>query len=74
MTSALPLLYQAGYLTIKGYDFDSDKYTLDFPNAEVKVEFMDNFMSIMMNLPTPHRGDSLATSTPPSNDTTSMQR
>lgn len=30
---------------------DSDKYTLDFPNAEVKVGFMDNFMSIMMNLP-----------------------
>ena len=51
MTSALPLLYQAGYLTIKGYDFDSDKYTLDFPNAEVKVGFMDNFMSIMLNLP-----------------------
>ena len=37
MTSALPLLYQAGYLTIKGYDFDGDLYTLDFPNAEVKV-------------------------------------
>lgn len=51
MTSALPLLYQSGYLTIKGYDFDSDKYTLDFPNAEVKVGFMDNFMARMMNLP-----------------------
>ena len=51
MTSALPLLYQAGYLTIKGYDFDSDLYTLDFPNAEVKVGFMDNFMSRMMGIP-----------------------
>lgn len=51
MTSALPLLYQSGYLTIKGYDFKSDKYTLDFPNAEVKVGFMDNFMSRMLNLP-----------------------
>ena len=50
MTSALPLLYQAGYLTIKGYDFDSDLYTLDFPNAEVKVGFMDNFLARMMNL------------------------
>ena len=51
MNSALPLLYQAGYLTIKGYDFASDLYTLDFPNAEVKVGFMDNFMSRMMGIP-----------------------
>ena len=50
MTSALPLLYQSGYLTIKGYDFDSDLYTLDFPNAEVKVGFMDNFLARMMNI------------------------
>ena len=50
MTSALPLLYQAGYLTIKGYDFDGDLYTLDFPNAEVKVGFMENFLARMMNL------------------------
>ncbi len=51
MTSALPLLYQSGYLTIKGYDFIYNKYTLDFPNAEVKVGFMDNFLVRMMNLP-----------------------
>ena len=50
MTSALPLLYQAGYLTIKGYNFDRNKYTLDFPNAEVKVGFMENFMARMMDL------------------------
>ena len=50
MTSALPLLYQSGYLTIKGYDFASNLYTLDFPNAEVKVGFMDNFLARMMNL------------------------
>ena len=50
MTSALPLLYQAGYLTIKDYNFKSNKYTLDFPNAEVKVGFMENFLSRMMNL------------------------
>ena len=49
MTSALPLLYQAGYL-IKGYDFYSRNYTLDFPNAEVKVGFMDNFLSSMMGI------------------------
>ena len=56
MTSALPLLYQAGYLTIKGYDFNRDLFTLDFPNAEVKVGFMENFMSRMMNLNQDARG------------------
>ena len=50
MTSALPLLYQSGYLTIKGYDFYSTRYTLDFPNAEVKVGFMENFLSRMMGI------------------------
>ncbi len=50
MTSALPLLYQSGYLTIKGYDFARNTYTLDFPNAEVKVGFLDNFLSRIMNI------------------------
>ena len=50
MTSALPLLYQSGYLTIKGYDMLSNTYILDFPNAEVKVGFMDNFMARMMGI------------------------
>ena len=50
MISALPLLYQAGYLTIKGYDFYSTRYTLDFPNAEVKVGFMENFLRCMMGI------------------------
>ncbi|MBR3699876.1 MAG: AAA family ATPase [Bacteroidales bacterium] len=50
MTTALPLLYQSGYLTIKGYDFDSQLFTLDFPNAEVKVGFMESFLTSMMGL------------------------
>ena len=56
MTSALPLLYQSGYLTIKGYDFYSTRYTLDFPNAEVKVGFMENFLSRMMGINADVRG------------------
>lgn len=56
MTSALPLLYQAGYLTIKDYDFNTTRYTLDFPNAEVKVGFMENFMGRMMDIHTDTRG------------------
>ncbi len=36
----LPMLFQAGYLTIKGYDPDWDTYRLDFPNQEVKRGFI----------------------------------
>ena len=50
MTSALPLLYQSGYLTIKKYDPDSHLYTLDFPNAEVKVGFLESFLVSVMNI------------------------
>jgi hypothetical protein len=37
MSSALPLLYQSGYLTIKGYDPHLDSYVLGLPNREVRV-------------------------------------
>ncbi|MCR4848710.1 MAG: ATP-binding protein [Bacteroidales bacterium] len=50
MTSALPLLYQSGYLTIKSFDYDAQLYTLDFPNAEVKVGFLENFLVTMMEV------------------------
>ena len=34
--SPLPMLYQSGYLTIKGYNARRETYRLDFPNEEVK--------------------------------------
>ena len=37
MTSALPLLYQSGYLTIKKYNPMLHRYTLEYPNKEVKI-------------------------------------
>ena len=37
MTSALPLLYQSGYLTIKKYNPISKSYKLGYPNQEVKI-------------------------------------
>ncbi len=37
MTSALPLLYQSGYLTIKHYDPMIGLYTLAYPNEEVRL-------------------------------------
>ena len=32
----LPMIYQSGYLTIKGYDRDTESYLLDIPNNEVR--------------------------------------
>lgn len=37
MTSVMPLLYQSGYITIKGYDPETELYTLDIPNKEIRV-------------------------------------
>ena len=37
MTTIMPLLYQSGYFTIKGYDKESKLYELALPNQEVKV-------------------------------------
>lgn len=37
MASALPLLYQSGYLTIKDYDAIIDSFVLAIPNKEVRV-------------------------------------
>ncbi len=36
----LPMIYQSGYLTIKGWNMDMDSYLLDFPNDEVKRGFI----------------------------------
>ena len=36
----LPLLYQSGYLTIKGYDPEFKTYNLGFPNREVHEGFI----------------------------------
>lgn len=39
----VPLLFQTGYLTLKGYDPESMLYTLDYPNFEVKNSFLSHF-------------------------------
>ncbi len=38
-TNPLPLIYQSGYLTIKGYDERFESYRLGFPNCEVERAF-----------------------------------
>lgn len=47
MVKPMPLLYQAGYLTIKDYDPDSFTYTLGLPNAEVRGGLMKNILPIV---------------------------
>ena len=36
LTDPVPVLYQSGYLTIKGYNRRSKVFKLGFPNTEVK--------------------------------------
>ena len=39
-----PLLYQSGYITIKGYDNMSQLFTLDLPNKEIKVGLFESLL------------------------------
>ncbi len=43
----IPLLWQAGYLTIESYNPHTQNYRLMFPNEEVKVAFLRFFMSYL---------------------------
>ncbi len=40
----IPLLYQSGYLTIADYNAQRRRYTLAFPNEEVKYAFLESLM------------------------------
>ena len=44
----VPLLYQSGYLTIKGFEDDMNMYILGFPNEEVKYGFLQELIQIYM--------------------------
>lgn len=56
-SNAVALLYQTGYLTIKGYDREFDSYRLGFPNREVENSFIDSLLPYFT-----HRNDADATS------------
>ncbi len=38
------MLYQSGYLTIKGYDLESETYTLAIPNREVMIGYTEGLL------------------------------
>lgn len=44
MTTIIPLLYQSGYFTIKGYDPDTELYTLGIPNNEIRIGLYRNLL------------------------------
>lgn len=44
----IPLFYQTGYLTIKGYDREFRIYDLGFPNAEVKYGFLGSLVPYVL--------------------------
>ena len=44
MLEPVPLLYQTGYLTIADYEKQRKRYTLCFPNEEVKYGFLESLM------------------------------
>lgn len=54
----VPLLFQTGYLTIKGYDPQSRRYELTYPNYEVENAFLtyllDAFSTFEQGLSTSH--------------------
>jgi hypothetical protein len=41
---AAPILCQTGYLTISGYDAQTDEYALDFPNVEIRSFFAESLL------------------------------
>ncbi|MBQ3686488.1 MAG: ATP-binding protein, partial [Treponema sp.] len=49
----LPLLYQSGYLTIKGYDREFDSVQLGYPNDEVKYGFTESLATEYLHGETP---------------------
>ncbi len=62
-TPLLALMFQAGYLTIVDYDSESQEFTLDYPNTEVKrslqylLEVFVHLNSIVTDVCTPSHFD-----------------
>ena len=62
MVSIMPLLYQSGYITIKGYDPETELFTLDIPNKEIRVGLYRSLLPNYIGMTTPkgtnhHRQD-----------------
>ena len=47
----LPVIYQSGYLPIKGFEKESRLYTLDFPNREIEQGFLEVLLKKFITVP-----------------------
>ena len=47
----LPIIYQSGYLTIKGFSKERRIYTLDFPNREIEEGFLNVLLKKFVKVP-----------------------
>lgn len=56
----LPMIYQSGYLTIKGYDKEFRLYTLQFPNDEVRYGFLNFLVPLCGGCPEADRRERLS--------------
>ncbi|MGP1431854.1 MAG: ATP-binding protein [Treponema sp.] len=56
---AVPILFQAGYLTIKTYIPEARMYRLGFPNNEVRYGFLKNLLPAYSGLPFVETGKSV---------------
>ncbi|MDR3329185.1 MAG: ATP-binding protein [Prevotellaceae bacterium] len=50
-SNPIPVLYQSGYLTIKGYRPQYEAYTLGFPNGEVEYAFLSELLPLYVPSP-----------------------
>jgi hypothetical protein len=57
----IPLLYQTGYLTIFAYDARRQRYTLGFPNDEVKYGFLSSLLPVYTPVATAAMGTDIFT-------------
>jgi hypothetical protein len=56
----VPILYQSGYLTIKGYEALTQRYLLGFPNEEVEFGFLRELLPYYTKQPGASNGFSVA--------------
>ena len=49
--SAVPVLYQSGYLTIVDYDEERQRFILDYPNEEVRASFAKSLVKDYLQIP-----------------------
>jgi len=49
--SVVPLLFQSGYLTIKGYLSQANLFRLGYPNQEVRFGFLEELLPLYANFP-----------------------